>query len=179
MRGLDSWSIKAWARVWGDARVGGQATSSLTKAFVMPRISPKKQAALAVAIKEIPLQESVSANTNLVPWLASRPVLVSSPHTIKYQEGNGIQKYRSNCSWSINLEYFASTFPKDQKILNKSLSRLEENRGNYAVYSINDGNTEMQKDKARSKVLTKEFNLLIIEFSSQNDAPKWMIKSLI
>ena len=47
------------------------------------------------------------------------------------------------------------------------------------MYSINDGITEMQKDKARLKVLTKEFNLLVIEFSSQNDAPKWMIKSLI
>ena len=47
------------------------------------------------------------------------------------------------------------------------------------MYSINDGITEMQKDKARSKVLAKEFNPLIIEFPSQNDAPKWMIKSLI
>lgn len=62
----------------------------------MQRISPKKQAALAVATKEIPLQESVSANTNLVPWLANRPLLVSSPHTIKNQEGNGIQKCRLN-----------------------------------------------------------------------------------
>ena len=125
------------------------------------------------AIKEIPFQESVSANTNLVPWLANRPVIVRFPHTINYQEENGIQKFVDWIAVDLkDLEHFASAFPRDQKMLSKSLSILEENRGNYAVYSINDGIVVMQKGEKRSKALEQQLDLLIIEFSSQNDAPK-------
>lgn len=123
------------------------------------------------SIKEIPPQASVSANTNLVPWLANRSVLVRFPHSINFQNETGIQK---SVDWIAvdlkDLSHFSSAFPRDRKMLNKSLSTLQKNRSIYSVYSINDGVVLMQRHKSQSKELEKELDQLIINLSAQNDA---------
>jgi len=92
------------------------------------------------ALQSIPENASVSANTNLIPWLAQRQVLVRFPHGTEYQD---INKEIYSVDWvAIDLKtlaHFSEAFSRDRKRLKKSLEWLDANSSIYQVQSIEDG----------------------------------------
>ncbi len=100
-----------------------------------------------IALKNIPAEASVSANTNLVPWLADRPVLVRFPHSINYLDRAGLERSVDWIAMDLNdLASRASAFRRDRKMLRKSIDWLQEDIGSYNVQLIQDGVVILQRN---------------------------------
>lgn len=125
------------------------------------------------ALSVIPNNASVSANTNLVPWLAQRRVLVRFPHDIGYLDGD---KREKDVDWIAvdlnNLAHFAEAFPRDRKMLSKSLKWIENNAFQYPVQSIHDGVVVMARGGVLNEHHQNELKRLIEELTIKTMPPE-------
>ena len=124
------------------------------------------------ALQSIPANASVSANTNLIPWLAQRQVLVRFPHGTEYQD---INMQIHSVDWvAIDLKtlaHFSEAFPTDRKRLNKSLKWLDANSSIYRVQSIEDGVVVLNRHGKTDQKLQQDLNRLIQSFKAKTMPP--------
>ena len=124
------------------------------------------------ALQSIPAKASVSANTNLIPWLAQRQVLVRFPHGTKYQD---INKQIHSVDWvAIDLKtlaHFSEAFSRDRKRLKKSLEWLDANSSIYRVQSIEDGVVVLNRNGKTDQKLQQDLNRLIQNFEAKTMPP--------
>ena len=124
------------------------------------------QAARA-ALQVIPSDASVSATTNLVPWLAQRKVLVRFP-TTAYLDG---QRQEQPVDWvSIDfnrLARYAAAFPRDQGTLTKALRWLQKSSNQYGVMAIGDGVVVLQRGGTTESAQAKQLQALIQPLQQQ------------
>lgn len=124
------------------------------------------------ALQSIPENASVSANTNLIPWLAQRQVLVRFPHGTEYQD---INKEIYSVDWvAIDLKtlaHFSEAFPRDRKRLKKSLEWLDANSSIYQVQSIEDGVVVLNRNGKTDQKLQQDLNRLIQSFEAKTMPP--------
>ena len=123
-------------------------------------------------LQSIPANASVSANTNLIPWLAQRQVLVRFPHGTEYQDIN-VQIH--SVDWvAIDLKtlaHFSEAFSTDRKRLKKSLKWLDENSSIYRVQSIEDGVVVLNRNGKTDQKLQQDLNRLIQNFKAKTMPP--------
>ena len=133
----------------------------------------RHRSAARQALSVIPNNASVSANTNLVPWLAQRRVLVRFPHDIGYLDGD---KREKDVDWIAvdlnNLEHFAEAFPRDRKMLSKSLKWIENNASQYPVQSIHDGVVVMARGGVLNEHHQNELKRLIEKLTIKTMPPE-------
>ena len=124
------------------------------------------------ALKLIPENASVSANTNLIPWLAQRQILVRFPHGTEYQD---INKQIYSVDWVAidlkTLDHFSEAFPRDRKRLKKSLQWLDANSSIYQVQSIEDGVVVLNRNGKTDQKLQQDLNRLIQSFEAKTMPP--------
>lgn len=124
------------------------------------------------ALQSIPENASVSANTNLIPWLAQRQVLVRFPHGTEYQN---INKEIYSVDWvAIDLKtlaHFSEAFSRDRKRLKKSLEWLDANSSKYQVQSIEDGVVVLNRNGKTDQKLQQDLNRLIQSFEAKTMPP--------
>lgn len=124
------------------------------------------------ALQSIPENASVSANTNLIPWLAQRQILVRFPHGTEYQD---INKQIHSVDWvAIDLktmDHFSEAFPRDRKRLKKSLKWLDANSSIYKVQSIEDGVVVLNRNGKTDQKLQQDLNRLIQSFEAKTMPP--------
>ena len=124
------------------------------------------------ALKLIPEDASVSANTNLIPWLAQRQILVRFPHGTEYQD---INKQIYSVDWVAidlkTLDHFSEAFPRDRKRLKKSLQWLDANSSIYQVQSIEDGVVVLNRNGKTDQKLQQDLNRLIQSFEAKTMPP--------
>ncbi len=124
------------------------------------------------ALQSIPENASVSANTNLIPWLAQRQVLVRFPHGTEYQD---INKEIYSVDWvAIDLKtlaHFSEAFSRDRKRLKKSLEWLDANSSIYQVQSIEDGVVVLNRNGKTDQKLQQDLNRLIQSFEAKTMPP--------
>ena len=124
------------------------------------------------ALKLIPENASVSANTNLIPWLAQRQILVRFPHGTEYQD---INKQIYSVDWVAidlkTLDHFSEAFPRDRKRLKKSLEWLDANSSIYQVQSIEDGVVVLNRNGKTDQKLQQDLNRLIQSFEAKTMPP--------
>ncbi len=124
------------------------------------------------ALQSIPENASVSANTNLIPWLAQRQVLVRFPHGTEYQD---INKEIYSVDWvAIDLKtlaHFSEAFSTDRKRLKKSLQWLDANSSIYQVQSIEDGVVVLNRNGKTDQKLQQDLNRLIQSFEAKTMPP--------
>lgn len=124
------------------------------------------------ALQSIPANASVSANTNLIPWLAQRQVLVRFPHGTEYQD---INAQIHSVDWvAIDLKtlaHFSEAFPRDRKRLKKSLKWLDANSSIYQVQSIQDGVVVLNRNGKTDQKLQQDLNRLIQSFKAKTMPP--------
>ena len=124
------------------------------------------------ALESIPPDGSVSANTNLIPWLADRRILVRFPHGIEYQDTNNQVK---PVDWvAVDLKtmaHFAEAFPNDRKRLRKSLRWLKNNSSIYKVQAIEDGVVVLKKNGTTNQILEEKINKLIEKLQPKTMPP--------
>ena len=124
------------------------------------------------ALQSIPENASVSANTNLIPWLAQRQVLVRFPHGTEYQD---INKEIYSVDWvAIDLKtlaHFSEAFSRDRKRLKKSLEWLDANSSKYQVQSIEDGVVVLNRNGKTDQKLQQDLNRLIQSFEAKTMPP--------
>ena len=123
-------------------------------------------------LQSIPANASVSANTNLIPWLAQRQVLVRFPHGTEYQD---INKQIHSVDWvAIDLKtlaHFSEAFSRDRERLKKSLKWLDENSSIYRVQSIEDGVVVLNRNGKTDQKLQQDLNRLIQSFKAKTMPP--------
>tara|TARA_B110000008_G_scaffold201792_2_gene200445 strand:+ start:101 stop:1735 length:1635 start_codon:yes stop_codon:yes gene_type:complete len=124
------------------------------------------------ALKLIPENASVSANTNLIPWLAQRQILVRFPHGTEYQD---INKQIYSVDWVAidlkTLDHFSEAFPRDRKRLKKSLEWLDANSSIYQVQSIEDGVVVLNRNGKTDQKLQQDLHRLIQSFEAKTMPP--------
>lgn len=124
------------------------------------------------ALQSIPENASVSANTNLIPWLAQRQVLVRFPHGTEYQD---INKEIYSVDWvAIDLKtlaHFSEAFSTDRERLKKSLQWLDANSSIYQVQSIEDGVVVLNRNGKTDQKLQQDLNRLIQSFEAKTMPP--------
>ncbi len=124
------------------------------------------------ALQLIPENASVSANTNLIPWLAQRQILVRFPHGTEYQD---INKQTHSVDWvAIDLKtlaHFSEAFPRDRKRLKRSLKWLDANSSIYRVQSIEDGVVVLNRNGKTDQKLQQDLNRLIQNFENKTMPP--------
>lgn len=124
------------------------------------------------ALQSIPENASVSANTNLIPWLAQRQVLVRFPHGTEYQN---INKEIYSVDWvAIDLKtlaHFSEAFSRDRKRLKKSLEWLDANSSIYQAQSIEDGVVVLNRNGKTDQKLQQDLNRLIQSFEAKTMPP--------
>ncbi|WP_245407153.1 DUF2079 domain-containing protein [Synechococcus sp. WH 8020] len=124
------------------------------------------------ALQSIPAKASVSANTNLIPWLAQRQVLVRFPHGTEYQD---INKQIHSVDWvAIDLKtlaHFSEAFSRDRERLKKSLKWLDENSSIYRVQSIEDDVVVLNRNGKTDQKLQQDLNRLIQSFKAKTMPP--------
>ncbi|WP_413429964.1 DUF2079 domain-containing protein [Synechococcus sp. Cu2B8-bc1011] len=124
------------------------------------------------ALQSIPANASVSANTNLIPWLAQRQVLVRFPHGTEYQD---INEQMHSVDWVAvdlkTLAHFSEAFSTDRKRLKKSLKWLDENSSIYRVQSIEDGVVVLNRNGKTDQKLQQDLNRLIQSFKAKTMPP--------
>ncbi|MDC0316070.1 DUF2079 domain-containing protein [Synechococcus sp. AH-551-G15] len=124
------------------------------------------------ALQSIPENASVSANTNLIPWLAQRQVLVRFPHGTEYQ---AINKEIYSVDWvAIDLKtlaHFSEAFSRDRKRLKKSLEWLDANSSIYQVQSIEDGVVVLNRNGKTDQKLQQDLHRLIQSFEAKTMPP--------
>ena len=123
-------------------------------------------------LQSIPANASVSANTNLIPWLAQRQVLVRFPHGTEYQD---INKQIHSVDWvAIDLKtlaHFSEAFSRDRERLKKSLKWLDANSSIYRVQSIEDGVVVLNRNGKTDQKLQQDLNRLIQNFKAKTMPP--------
>ena len=123
-------------------------------------------------LQSIPANASVSANTNLIPWLAQRQVLVRFPHGTEYQD---INKQIHSVDWvAIDLKtlaHFSEAFSRDRERLKKSLKWLDANSSIYRVQSIKDGVVVLNRNGKTDQKLQQDLNRLIQNFKAKTMPP--------
>ena len=123
-------------------------------------------------LQSIPANASVSANTNLIPWLAQRQVLVRFPHGTEYQD---INKQIHSVDWvAIDLKtlaHFSEAFSRDRECLKKSLKWLDANSSIYRVQSIEDGVVVLNRNGKTDQKLQQDLNRLIQSFKAKTMPP--------
>ena len=123
-------------------------------------------------LQSIPTNASVSANTNLIPWLAQRQVLVRFPHGTEYQD---INKQIHSVDWvAIDLKtlaHFSEAFSRDRERLKKSLKWLDANSSIYRVQSIEDGVVVLNRNGKTDQKLQQDLNRLIQNFKAKTMPP--------
>ena len=123
-------------------------------------------------LQSIPANASVSANTNLIPWLAQRQVLVRFPHGTEYQD---INKQIHSVDWvAIDLKtlaHFSEAFSRDRERLKKSLKWLDANSSIYRVQSIEDGVVVLNRNGKTDQKLQQDLNRLIQSFKAKTMPP--------
>jgi uncharacterized membrane protein len=92
------------------------------------------------AIRMIPADASVAANTPLLPHLAARQALVRFPQDIRFQTRSG----RSTpVAWiAVDMDHqqrYAAAFAAERKALRKTIQLLEKLQASYGVRSVRDG----------------------------------------
>jgi hypothetical protein len=124
------------------------------------------------ALKLIPVNASVSANTNLIPWLAGRQILVRFPQGTEYQN---INKQIYSVDWvAIDLKtlaHFSEAFSRDRERLKKSLNWLDSNSSIYRVQSIEDGVVVLNRNGKNDQKLQQDLNRLIKSFEAKTMPP--------
>ena len=131
------------------------------------------------ALRVIPADASVSANTPLVPLLARREVLVRFPFGTAYLDREG--EVRSVTWIAVDLDMlrrYGVAFGGDWKQLRNSRIWLNENRSEYAVQAMNDGVVVLQRDGERDLTLEERLDRELASplprdprRSRKNDAP--------
>ena len=123
-------------------------------------------------LQSIPANASVSANTNLIPWLAQRQVLVRFPHGTEYQD---INEQIHSVDWvAIDLKtlaHFSEAFSTDRERLKKSLKWLDANSSIYRVQSIEDGVVVLNRNGKTDQKLQQDLNRLIQSFKAKTMPP--------
>ena len=123
-------------------------------------------------LQSIPANASVSANTNLIPWLAQRQVLVRFPHGTEYQD---INEQMHSVDWVAvdlkTLAHFSEAFSTDRKRLKKSLKWLDANSSIYRVQSIEDGVVVLNRNGKTDQKLQQDLNRLIQSFKAKTMPP--------
>ena len=123
-------------------------------------------------LQSIPANASVSANTNLIPWLAQRQVLVRFPHGTEYQD---INEQIHSVDWvAIDLKtlaHFSEAFSRDRERLKKSLKWLDANSSIYRVQSIEDGVVVLNRNGKTDQKLQQDLNRLIQSFKAKTMPP--------
>jgi len=102
------------------------------------------------ALRLIPADASVAANTPLIPHLAARQVLVRFPDHVGYQDRNG---QALPVDWiAVDLDHqlrYAEAFPQEQKALKRSVRLMNTLSGDdYRVQQVSDGVVLLQRDGA-------------------------------
>jgi uncharacterized membrane protein len=99
------------------------------------------------ALRVIPADGSVAANTPLVPLLARREVLVRFPFTTGYLDRSGLPQ---EVDWiAVDLEQlgrYGVAFRGDWKQLRKARRWLAAHRDSHRVQAINSGVVVLQRD---------------------------------
>ena len=99
------------------------------------------------ALTVIPKKASVSANTNLVPLLADRAVLVRFPNTTAFQDRQGKPQHVDWVAIDLNRQaFYAEAFSRERSALRKSLGWINKNRSVYRVQVVRDGVVVMQRN---------------------------------
>ena len=123
-------------------------------------------------LQSIPANASVSANTNLIPWLAQRQVLVRFPHGTEYQD---INEQMHSVDWVAvdlkTLAHFSEAFSRDRERLKKSLKWLDANSSIYRVQSIEDGVVVLNRNGKTDQKLQQDLNRLIQSFKAKTMPP--------
>ena len=123
-------------------------------------------------LQSIPTNASVSANTNLIPWLAQRQVLVRFPHGTEYQD---INEQMHSVDWVAvdlkTLAHFSEAFSRDRERLKKSLKWLDANSSIYRVQSIEDGVVVLNRNGKTDQKLQQDLNRLIQNFKAKTMPP--------
>ena len=115
---------------------------------------------------------SVSTNTNLIPWLSGRQILVRFPQGTKYQN---INKQIYSVDWvAIDLKtlaHFSEAFSRDRERLKKSLNWLDADSSMYRVQSIEDGVVVLNRNGKNDQKLQRDLNRLIKSFEAKTMPP--------
>ena len=123
-------------------------------------------------LQSIPANASVSANTNLIPWLAERQILVRFPHGTEYQD---INEQMHSVDWVAvdlkTLAHFSEAFSRDRERLKKSLKWLDANSSIYRVQSIEDGVVVLNRNGKTDQKLQQDLNRLIQNFKAKTMPP--------
>ena len=119
---IDPWVHSGWADQWNHGKAARQA------------------------LRVIPADASVAANTPLIPLLARRSVVVRFPFSTTYQERAGTIKA---VDWiAVDLDFlnrYGVAFQGDWKQLRNSKRWIENNRDDYRVRALNDGVVVMER----------------------------------
>ena len=119
---IDPWVHTGWADQWNHGKAARQA------------------------LRVIPADASVAANTPLIPLLARRSVVVRFPFSTTYQERAGTIKA---VDWiAVDLDFlnrYGVAFQGDWKQLRNSKRWIENNRDDYKVRALNDGVVVMER----------------------------------
>lgn len=122
------------------------------------------------ALARIPPDASVSANTNLVPWLAQRQVLIRFPHAVSYQSRSGTQQPVDWVAVDLgNQNHYANAFPRERKALEKSLKWIKNNRMEYKVQEIADGVVVLQRNGQERPELNRALDHLLKQLDTSSD----------
>ena len=120
-------------------------------------------------LKVIPDQATVSANTNLVPWLADRQVLVRFPHSTAYIDRSGQKQQVEWIAVDLNRQaFYADAFPRERQALRKSLTWIKQNRSDYAPQSIRDGVVVLQRKGKQQPSVSAALDQLVAEITTKS-----------
>ncbi len=148
---IDPWVHSGWADQWDHGKAARQA------------------------LRVIPAEASVAANTPLIPLLARRSVVVRFPFSTTYQDRAGSIKA---VDWiAVDLDFlnrYGVAFQGDWKQLRKSKSWLENNRDDYKVRALNDGVVVMERNSNREAGLNPKLENALNQLlaSPLPEAPK-------
>jgi len=108
----------------------------------------------------------------LFPGWPQRRTLVRFPHDIGYLDAN---RHETAVDWIAidlnNLAHFADAFPRDRKMLAKSLQWIEDNSSHYPVQAIQDGVVVMSRGGSRRDADQSKLMRLIQELKSKTMPP--------
>ena len=95
----------------------------------------------------IPGDASVSANTNLVPLLARREVVVRYPHSTNYIDRHQVERSVDWIAVDLDwLERYGVAFRGDWKVLQRIRDELPRQLDTFKVQAVRDGVFVLQRD---------------------------------
>ena len=123
------------------------------------------------ALRLIPNQASVAANTPLIPHLAAREAVVRFPDDLRYKTRDGqIQ----SAEWiAVDTDYqwrYSAAFAGERKALRKSIRQLDALQRQYGVQRVSDGVVILERDQPADPAATVALRVLLDQLRSKSQA---------